>query len=167
MHLSAPALLPLLSRRALHCPAGRISGLSLEHKKHSVAFPVTSAAAGEAAFCKPCSDCCAGKSHLQNGCVSPHLAQTGMSARPAKPCQRAMCCVRQSCTSLQGWAAHVPSHECICAAGTCSQPQQHEGCAPLYPPSQSLLPTPGNAWDPGAASHLNGAGSRGKGQDGN
>lgn len=31
-------------------------------------------------------------------------------------------------------------------------------------PSQPLLPTSGNAQDPGAASHLNGAGSRGKGQ---
>lgn len=97
-------------------------------------------------------------------CDSPYLAQTGVSARPAKPCKRAVCCVRQSCTSLQGWVVHAPSHECIRAAGTCSQPQQHEGCAALYPPEPVPAPTSGNTQDPGAASHLNGAGSRGKGQ---
>lgn len=96
----------------------------------------------------------------------PYLAQTGTPARPAKPFKRTMCCVRQTCTSPQGRAARVPSHERITAAGTCSQLQQHEGCAPLYPPE--LVPAPiltgGNSQDPRAASHLNGAGSRGKGQ---
>lgn len=157
---------PLLSWRALHCPRKRISGLPLERKKHPVAFPVISAAAGAAALCKACPDCRAGESHLQSRCV-PALTWCRQGCQADLQSHAgAVCCVRQSCPALQGWAAHVPSHECIRAAHTCSQLQQHEGWAPLNPPELRipLLPTSGKARDPGAASHLNGADSRGKGQ---
>lgn len=95
VHLSALALLPLLSWRALHCPTGRISGLPLEHKKHSVAFPAISAAAGAAALLQGLPRLLGWKEPPAKWtCDGPYLVQTGMSARPVKPCKRAVYSVR-------------------------------------------------------------------------